>query len=258
MIVNFTKMHGLGNDFVIIDLITQSARINNRHIRKIASRRTGIGCDQVILVSPPKRADADFYYQIFNADGSEAEQCGNGVRCAARFMHDNALTNSSVLSADCKGGSSKLEILETGLISAELMINSLDIQHLPEDIYQLNVGNEHGVLIVEDIAKTPWKKLGAKYSRHKSFKNGANISFMQIDNRNTARLAVYERGVGPSPACGSAACAAVAVGNHLNLLESEATIKFKNGDLLIKVNKQNNIIKMTGPTATVYVGRFKL
>jgi diaminopimelate epimerase len=265
MIVNFTKMHGLGNDFVVIDLITQGARLNKNHITRIANRTFGIGCDQVILITPPTRADADFFYRIYNSDGTEVEQCGNGVRCAAKFFIANGLTNKSKLEADCLGGTMELEVdsaqqqvtVNLGKNYTGVTKHQLNYAGLPHEIYSVSTGNPHGVCIVTNVNDVPIKEWGAKLTIDPIFPNQANIGFMQIVNRDHVILRVFERGVGPTLACGSAACAALLVGKHLNLLNNRAKVEFAYGDLIIDLQNNENLY-MTGPATSVYIGRFRI
>lgn len=264
MIVNFTKMHGLGNDFVVIDLITQGARLNKAQIQQIANRKFGIGCDQVILITPPTRADADFFYRIYNADGQEVEQCGNGVRCAAKFFFNNGLTNKNKMIADCLGGTMELLIEDEQQIAVNLgknytAVTKHELQHneLPKEIYAVSTGNPHGVCIVNDFKNTPVAEWGKILTKEPIFPNEANIGFMQIIDRENVILRVFERGVGPTLACGSAACAALLVGNSLNLLEKKVSVAFEYGVLTIEICPNQTLI-MTGPANSVYIGRFRV
>jgi diaminopimelate epimerase len=265
MIINFTKMHGLGNDFVVIDLITQGARLQKNQLQRIADRKFGIGCDQVILITPPTRSDADFFYRIYNADGQEVEQCGNGARCAAKFFIDNGLSNKSKLTADCLGGSMALNLIDNELVEVNLGTNytnviahSLNNPDLPKEIYSVATGNPHGVCIVENLDRTPVAEWGKILTKNPIFPDEANISFMHIVNREHVELRVYERGVGPTLACGSAACAAMLVGKNLNLLDNRVKVSFQHGDLTIAVNSTDKTLSMTGPANNVYIGRFRV
>jgi diaminopimelate epimerase len=265
MIVNFTKMHGLGNDFVVIDLITQGARLQKSHIKHIADRKFGIGCDQVILITPPTKADVDFFYKIFNADGQEVEQCGNGVRCAARFFIDNGLSNKTQLVVDCQGGTANLKIEDNQNVSVNLGKNftpvvskELNYPKLPTIIHTVSVGNPHGVCIVDDLASTQVKEWGKLLTKDPMFPEGANIGFMQILARDRVQLRVYERGVGLTHACGSGACAAMLVGKALNLLDNKVHVMFEFGELLITYDAQDQSLHMSGPANSVFIGRFKV
>jgi diaminopimelate epimerase len=266
MIVNFTKMHGLGNDFVVIDLISQGARLQKPQIRRIADRKFGIGCDQIILITPPTKEDADFFYRIFNADGEEVEQCGNGARCAAKFFTDNGLSNRNKLIADCLGGRMTFLIDDDQRITVNLGKNytavsnaPLNIPGLPPQIYTVSTGNPHGVLVMDDIINSEQLETwGKQLTNAPMFPQGANISFMQVVDRKTLNLRVYERGVGPSLACGSAACAAMLVGRHLNLLDNKVYVQFEFGDLIIEYSDNDQSISMTGPATSVFIGRFRI
>jgi diaminopimelate epimerase len=265
MIINFTKMHGLGNDFVVIDLITQGARLQKLQIQRIADRKFGIGCDQVILITPPNRGDADFFYRIYNSDGKEVEQCGNGARCAAKFFIDNGLSNKTKLIADCLGGSITLNLIDNGQVEVNLGTNYTEVishplnnSDLPKEIYSVATGNPHGVCIVDNLDRTPVAKWGQLLTKHPIFPNEANIGFMKIINRDHIELRVYERGIGPTLACGSAACAAVLVGRNLNLLDNRVKVSFEHGDLIISINPTDKTLNMTGPANSVYIGRFRI
>lgn len=265
MIVNFTKMHSLGNDFVVIDLITQGARLNKNQIARIANRKFGIGCDQVILITPPNKADADFYYHIYNADGSEAEQCVNGVRCAAKLFLNNGLTNKNKLKADCLAGRIFIDIdseqqlvtINLGNTFGAVTNHKLDYSGLPTEIYSINTGNQHGVCIVDDVTAVPVIEWGQHLTNDKLFPNGANIIFMQIIDNTHALLRVFERGCGPTLACGSGACGAFLVAKHLNLLNNSAKMEFEFGSLSFTLDTDNSL-SMNGPATSVFIGRFRI
>lgn len=264
MIVNFVKMHGLGNDFVVIELITQRTHLNKEHLIKIANRKFGIGCDQVILLTPPQRPDADFYYKIYNPDGSEAEQCVNGLRCAAKLFVDLGLTNKTELVAECLAGVAQVKV-NADLITATwhrdfpaVISKPINFPNLPAQIHTLSIGNPHGVLVVDKLDNHLIKVLGSKLSRDPMFQHGANIGFMQVVDRDTIQLRVFERGAGLTLACGSGACAAVLAGQHLNLLNSQVTVIFKYGKLTVNFNQEQQVLSMSGPATSVYIGRFKI
>jgi diaminopimelate epimerase len=265
MIVNFTKMHGLGNDFVIIELITQGARLHTNHITRLANRTFGVGCDQVILISPPTAPDIDFFYKIYNADGQEVEQCGNGLRCAAKFFYDSGLTNKTRLQAECLAGQAEVTLEPSQLVSVTwdkkhtpVISQDLNIPGYPSKIYQISVGNPHGVCIVDDLATTPILEWGSSLTKNPIFPDQANIGFMQIVDRNNIKLRVFERGAGLTHACGSGACAAVIVGNSIGVLNETVTVHFEFGELIINLDQQLNKLKMTGPANSVFIGRFKI
>jgi diaminopimelate epimerase len=269
-------MHGLGNDFVVIDLITQNVRLHAAQIRRIADRHLGIGCDQVLLIEPPMEPDRDFFYRIYNADGYEVEQCGNGARCAARFFYDSGFTLTPHLKANCLSGPIDFQIEEDGSITVNMGMPKFKPHNIPLDVNEtallypiviedqeikfsaLSVGNPHAVLQVPVIETAPVKTLGPLLAKHSIFPNGTNVEFMQIINRNHIRLRVFERGVGETMACGTGACAAVVAGIRLGLLDNEVKVVFGTGDLIVRWEGGKNPIYMTGPAISVYVGRFRL
>lgn len=276
MLINFTKMHGLGNDFVVIDLITQPFKIRPNHIKRIADRRFGIGCDQVLLIEPPIRSTADFSYRIFNADGQEVEQCGNGIRCVARFFYDMGFTNNHHLKADCLAGPLECVIEKQGQVTVNMGIPKLKpveipfiaekeaLQHsliLHDAEHMLSVvsmGNPHAVLQYPSIEEAPVEKIGALISKHAAFPQGVNVGFMQICNRSQIRLRVFERGVGETHACGTGACAAVVSGILLDQLDNTVEVEFTCGALQVSWQGPNTPVYMTGPANSVFVGRFRL
>lgn len=274
MLINFTKMHGLGNDFVVIDLMTQSVKLRPSHIKRIADRHIGIGCDQVLLIEPPIRPEADFYYRIYNADGHEVEQCGNGARCAARFFYDAGFTNQKTITADCLAGPLEFTIESSDIVTVnmghpkfkEMLTYPLEIENTPYNLHVVSVGNPHAVLQVSDIESAPVKKLGSIISKHAFFPYETNVEFMQIIDRTQIRLRVFERGVGETLACGSGACAAVIAGIGLGLLDPIVEVLFPKGNLKIRwegnilkhKSSKNNAVYMTGPAVSVFIGRFLL
>ncbi len=276
MLINFTKMHGLGNDFVLIELITQSIKLHNAHIKRIANRHLGIGCDQVLLIEPPIRGTADFYFRIFNANGQEVEQCGNGARCAARFFYDMGFTNNRILLADCLGGFLKCKIEEDEnvtinmglpiftpkdipfITNQEALIYPINIENNVLSISSLSMGNPHAIIETPNIESAPVKKIGPLLSKHPSFPKETNVSFMQVIDRSHIRLRVYERGVGETLACGTAACASVVAGIRLGLLDSPTSVIFPQGALKISWNDITSPVYMTGKTNSTFIGRFRL
>ncbi len=265
MLINFTKMHGLGNDFVVIDLITQTARLRTGHIQRIADRHLGIGCDQVLLIEPPTRKTADFYFRIYNANGNEVEQCGNGARCAARFFYDMGFTSNHALEADCLAGPLKFVMNDTGDVTVDMGLPKTEpleypitIENTEYKISILSMGNPHAILQVSDVAEAPVQKIGALISKHRHFPKETNVGFMQLMDKHTIALRVYERGVGETFACGSNACAAVVAGIQQGLLESPVSVIFSKGKLNITWDGVNTPVMMTGPATRVFVGRFRL
>lgn len=269
-------MHGLGNDFVVIDLITQAARLRTNQIRRIADRHLGIGCDQILLIEPPIRTTADFYVRFFNANGDEVEQCGNGARCAARFFYDMGFITHHTLEADCLAGPLKFVMDEQGDVTVNIglpnfkpsaipFLNkteapqySLTVDNTKYAMSVLSMGNPHAIIQVPDITLAPVKKIGALISKHPHFPKETNVGFMQVINKHQIALRVYERGVGETFACGSGACAAVVSGLRLGLLESPVSVIFSKGKLNITWEGLNTPVMMTGPATRVFVGRFRL
>ena len=278
MRIQFSKMHGLGNDFMVIDLVTQRMTLHPELIRRLGHRNFGVGFDQLLIVEPPERPDVDFKYRIFNADGSEVEQCGNGVRCFARFVHERHLTKKMKIKVETKSGVVEPEINNAGWVR----VNMGEPRFLPEQIpfkadsltpltphgiYSVsvldqqieldivNMGNPHAVLLVDDVLTAPVATLGPALESHALFPQRVNVGFMQIVNRGEVRLRVFERGVGETLACGTGACAAAVSGIRRGLLNPEVRVYLAGGPLLIQW-QPNDVVWMTGPTATTFEGSF--
>ncbi len=276
MILRFTKMHGLGNDFVVVNLVTQRARINEDLVRQIADRHLGIGCDQLLLVEPPQDPKADFLYRIFNADGNEVEQCGNGARCFARFVLDNKLIAKKTIVAQTANGMLTLQINDDDSVTVDMgepilepaqipfsasdysITYDIDVEGQPVEISAVSMGNPHAVLLVDDVDNAPVAELGPQIEHHVSFPNRVNVGFMQVLSRDAIRLRVFERGVGETRACGSGACAAVVAGIQRNLLDSRVTVELSGGPLIIEWAGPGKHLTMTGPATTVFRGQIKL
>ena len=274
--MHFVKMHGLGNDFVVIDAIRQQVELAPKAIRHIADRRRGIGCDQVLLVERPQSPDADFRYRIFNADGGEVEQCGNGARCFARFVRDEGLTTKDRIPVETLAGLIELEVLADGQVRVDMGEPVFEPQRIPFqaearapsyalevngenlDIGAVSMGNPHAVLRVEDVAEAPVVRLGPAIEHHPRFPQRANVGFMQILDRGHIRLRVFERGVGETEACGTGACAAVAVGRLQGLLDEEVQVSLPGGDLVISWAGEGAPLYMTGPAERVFEGSIEL
>lgn len=272
MLIRFTKMHGLGNDFVMVDLITQRFKFNETLIRRLANRNTGIGFDQLLVVETPSDPDMDFRYRIYNADGSEVEHCGNGARCFARFVRDKKLTGKHRIAVETAKGKAILHVREDNLVKVDMGVPEVAPEQIPftadsqEVSYPIEVdgqtlqisavsmGNPHGVLQVEDVDSAPVEHLGPLLERHERFPARANIGFMQVVNRNEIRLRVFERGAGETQACGTGACAAVAAGHRLGLLDADVDVHLPGGSLQISWQGGDEPLFMTGPTATVFEG----
>ena len=270
--IHFTKMHGLGNDFVVIDAINQTVNLNPELIRNWADRHFGIGFDQLLLVEKPVSTHADFKYRIFNADGSEVAQCGNGARCFARFVINKGLTDKNELTVDTNAGQLGLFLGENNLITVDMGIP----RHAPADIpmqaeqeskfYTVSIndtekafgavslGNPHAVIQVNDVKTAPVNELGSLLENHLIFPERVNVGFMQIIDRNHIRLRVYERGAAETLACGSGACAAVVVGIEQNLLDHEVRVELPGGELTISWAGRGMPVLMTGPAVAIFDG----
>lgn len=276
MLVKFTKMHGLGNDFMVIDCISQHVHIRPEQVRKLSDRNFGVGFDQLLLVEPPGRPDVDFRYRIFNADGSEVEQCGNGARCFARFVIDHKLTQKSVIRVETANGIIELKLANDGGVVvnmgepillpesvpfiAEAQDNLYEVEH-DGSVYQLSaisMGNPHGVLLVTDVKDSPVESVGPALESHPRFPERANIGFMEIVHRKFVRLRVFERGSGETLACGSGACAAVVAGILRGLLDARVEVKLPGGNLKIEWLGEGHPVMMEGPATTVFEGQVRL
>ena len=272
----FTKMHGLGNDFVVIDCISQSVSLSTEQIRFIANRHFGIGCDQLLLVEDTDVNNADFRYRIFNADGKEVEQCGNGARCFAIFVRDEGLTNKIEIPVVTNTGRITLKIegnnrvtvnMGTPLLKpekipfitdAQAQIYTLEIQGQSIKLSAVSIGNPHAVLRVDDIDSAPVEELGKAIQQDSRFPKSVNVGFMQLLDRQSIKLRVYERGVGETQACGTGACAAVVAGQIQGLLDKTVNVKLLGGNLSIHWAGEQNPVMMQGETATVFKGTISL
>jgi len=276
MLLNFSKMHGLGNDFVMVDAVSNNVFLSKDQIIKLADRHTGIGFDQLLMVEPPYDPDLDFHYRIFNSDGSEVENCGNGARCFARFVRLKGLSNRYRLGVSCKGGKLQLKHERNGSITVSMGVPQFNPAKVPfeankqESTYILrteqqtalcgvvSMGNPHCVLTVEDVDNAPVAELGPQLSNHERFPEQTNVGFMQIISREHIKLRVFERGVGETRACGTGACAAVAVGQMQGLLDENVTVDLPGGTLKINWRGDRSQLKMTGPAEHVYDGQIRL
>lgn len=276
MILKFTKMQGLGNDFVVIDAINQNVQLNAEQIRHIADRHFGVGCDQLLLVETSNLPDVDFRYRIFNADGGEVEQCGNGARCFVRFVHDHGLTDKTEIRVETARGIILPRLEQDGQITvnmgvprlqpadipfvadAEALQYSLSLGNASVQIAAVSMGNPHAVQIVEHIESAPVAEQGALIEHHPRFPQRVNAGFMQIIDEHCIRLRVYERGAGETLACGTGACAAAVAGIRQGLLISPVSVSMRGGDLLIAWAGANAPVLMTGPATRVFEGEISL
>ncbi len=275
MKLRFTKMHGLGNDFVVIDAVRQRVDLDAAAIRRLADRRRGVGCDQVLLVEAPRLPDTAFHYRIFNADGSEVEQCGNGARCFARFVHDQGLSDQAEIPVGTAAGAIRLFVQPDGQVRVDMGVPILDpvriplLADAPALTYDLAVngetiaigavsmGNPHAVLLVEDTDTAPVARLGPRIESHPRFPQRVNVGFMQVLAPDHIRLRVYERGTGETLACGTGACAAMVSGRSRGLLGSRVLVSLPGGDLVIEWSAVGRPVLMTGPAQRVFEGEIE-
>jgi diaminopimelate epimerase len=276
MPVAFTKMHGLGNDFVVFDGINQAIGLTPERVRHIADRRFGVGCDQVLLVERPRSHEADFRYRIFNADGGEVEQCGNGARCFARFVRDRRLTTKDEIAVETLAGVIYPRIEADGQITVNMGVPRFEPRDVPFDaparraVYDLTVngtdievsvlsmGNPHAVQRVDDVDRAPVATQGPLIERHPRFPNRVNAGFMQVVDRGRIRLRVYERGAGETLACGTGACAAVVTGRARGWLDERVRVELSGGALSVAWRGEGEPVWMTGPATTVFEGSIDL
>ena len=279
MKLKFTKMHGLGNDFVVIDGVNQSVALAVDQLRLLADRHFGVGCDQILLVEKASgNADitADFRYRIFNADGGEVEQCGNGARCFVRFVHDRGLTRKNEIRVETLGGLITLKLESNGEITVNMgapkfephdipfdapkraLTYALEVGGKQVDISVVSMGNPHAAQVVADIEQAPVLTEGALIERHPRFPRRVNAGYMQVISRNHIKLRVYERGAGETLACGTGACAAVVAGISRGLLDAAVKVSTRGGDLMVRWQGENLPVWMTGPAVTVFDGEIEL
>ncbi len=298
MKLRFTKMHGLGNDFIVIDLVTQhlseiklAKLISPEFICQLANRNFGIGFDQMLLVEPPMNPTSDFRYRIFNADGSEVEQCGNGARCFARFVQNRKLTKKDRIIVDVANGTIELfvhldknvtvdmgapiflpEQIPMNPVAANQVQNTdkspakiihLTINNKNYAMVCISMGNPHAVLLVDNLKELDIESIGQRIQQHQAFPKSVNVGFMQVNGHDNITLRVYERGAGETLACGTGACAAVIAGQSLGLLDDNVNVELKGGRLHIHYALANGYltdetVKMTGPAQTVFQGVFYL
>ncbi|MBS9436065.1 diaminopimelate epimerase [Photorhabdus noenieputensis] len=274
--MQFSKMHGLGNDFMVVDAVTQNVYFSPELICRLADRHTGVGFDQLLIVEAPYDPDMDFHYRIFNADGSEVAQCGNGARCFARFVRLKGLINKRDIKVSTQSGRMMLSITNDDQVCVNMGEPEFEPHHVPfralraEKTYILRVvertvlcgvvsmGNPHCVIQVPDVETAEVEILGPALESHERFPERANIGFMQILNCGHIRLRVYERGVGETQACGSGACAAVAVGIQQQLLDNHVQVDLPGGSLFICWDGPGKPLYMTGPATHVYDGTIHL
>lgn len=305
MNIQFAKMHGLGNDFMVLDLVSQALEITAEQVQRWSDRHTGVGFDQLLIIQPPDHPEADFGYRIFNADGTPAEQCGNGARCVAKYIADSGLSVKEVIRFETSNGHIETRMLDRNQVEVDMgvpltgasdvpfdvsaarssitdpdggctrhFLNTGDVDQVEngdqvenadrvEDIdcvelIAASIGNPHGVLFVENVARAPVADLGSLLTRHPFFPDRANIGFCQVVDTNFVRLRVFERGVGETRACGTGACAAVVAGRLSGRLDERVKVSLPGGKVRIRWQGEGSPVKMTGPATLVYEGQISL
>lgn len=276
MTLSFTKMHGLGNDFIVIDASSNPISLSPEQVRLLADRRFGVGCDQLLLVEAPNTPNTEFHYRIFNADGTEVEQCGNGARCFARYVYDKGLTNNREIAVGTAGGRIVLHLENDDQVRIDMSVPRLVPKDIPFDApieaisYSLQVdqdtieigavsmGNPHAVLLVDDVRRVPVERLGPIVERHPRFPKHVNVGFMTINARDAIELRVFERGVGETLACGTGACAAVVYGRLRSLLDEQVKVALPGGTLVVSWRGKGHPVWMTGPATVVFEGNVDL
>ena len=272
----FTKMHGLGNDFVVIDATTTPIVLSSDQIRFIADRHTGVGCDQLLMVEPPKTPDTEFYYRIFNADGSEVEQCGNGARCFARFVTEKGLSQNRELNVGTAKGKITLYLEDNDQVRVNMGAPVFDPASIPVAATQeaesysvevdgntvifsaVSMGNPHAVIRVDNVETAPVNQLGPLLELHDFFPARVNVGFMAVKDSRSIDLRVFERGTGETLACGTGACAAVVSGIKAGWLEQEVVVSLPGGQLTVAWSGDDNPVWMTGPATFVFEGNIQL
>ena len=276
MLLKFTKMHGAGNDFVMLDGVRQHIELGREQLRLLADRHFGVGCDQILIVEPAENKEADFRYRIFNADGGEVEQCGNGARCFLRFVHEQKLTTKREIVVETRGGLISPRLEPDGRVTVNMgapifeparipfdggsgaVSEALEVAGETLDISALSMGNPHAVQVVVDIECAPVKESGSLIEHHPRFPKRVNAGFMQVMDRHNLRLRVYERGAGETLSCGTGACAAVVAGIRRGLLDSPVNAATRGGVLTIAWEGDGTPVLMTGPAITVFTGEINL
>ena len=276
MLLKFTKMHGTGNDFVVIDLISQHYKLRSRDVRKLADRHFGVGCDQVLVVEAPRSPDVDFRYRIYNADGLEVEQCGNGARCFARFVRDKKLTTKRVIRVETNAGIIELQVRNNHDVEVNMGAPVLEPEKIPFaaparaasyllqvdstelEIGAVSMGNPHAVLRVDNTDAADVGRLGPLIESHPDFAQRVNVGFMQVVSDSEIKLRVFERGVGETLACGTGACAAVVYGLSRGWLHDSVTVGLPGGKLSVSWAGEGQPVIMTGPTAVVFEGTIRI
>ena len=266
MKLRFTKMHGLGNDFVVLDGIRQKVDLTAAQYRRLADRRLGVGCDQVLVVERAKTPGVDFRYRIFNADGGEVEQCGNGARCFVKYVRSRGLTQKREIRVETLGGIIAPRLDADGEVSVNMgppaieapLVQVVKVEKRAVKMTLLSMGNPHAVQLVRDVEKAPVRTQGPLIERHARFPDRVNAGYMQVLGRGRIALRVWERGAGETLSCGTGACAAVVAGISRKLLDSPVRVQTRGGALTISWAGGHNAVWMKGPAETVYDGTIDL
>lgn len=280
MLVHFSKMHGIGNDFMVIDGINQSIYLNKAQISRLAHRNFGIGFDQILLIEPPQHPDTDFHFRIFNADGSESGHCGNGARCVAKYVRQRGLSWKKNLRLSTSTSTIEAQLEDNGLVTINMGAPRFEPEQIPlrfaekasayglevdgvrYQVGALSMGNPHCVIKVNDIEQAPVERVGPGMSKHNYFPEQANVGFMQVIDRENIKLRVFERGVGETLACGTGACAAMVVSRLQNLTDKKVKVTLPGGSLWIEWQGSNvndeSVVSMTGPAKWVFEGQIEL
>lgn len=276
MKLRFTKMQGAGNDFVVIDATRNPIELTRDEVQRLCDRRFGVGCDQVLIVERARHPGTDFYYRIYNADGGEVQQCGNGARCFARFVHDHGLTAKLEIRVETVSGVIAPRLEADGTVTVDMGVPEFEPARIPftaparaltypldvngtiREISAVSMGNPHAVQVVQDVDAAPVTSEGPLVERHARFPERVNAGYMQVLDRHTVRLRVFERGSGETLACGTGACAAVVSGIQRGLLESPVQVHTRGGDLGIRWNGEGSPVFMTGAAVTVFEGEIEL
>jgi diaminopimelate epimerase len=280
MLIPFTKMHGLGNDFIVLDAVSNHFTLSSQQIKRLGNRHFGVGFDQLLMIEPPSQGDVDFDYRIFNADGNEVEHCGNGARCFAKFVQQKRLSEKNPIRVKTMNGVLELKINAEGNVTVDMGAPSFTPEQVPfvsqeqavkysrvlddngasleVEFAALSVGNPHAVILADDIDSAPVEKVGKLLGAHADFPNGVNVGFMEIVDRRTVKVRVFERGVGETLACGTGACAAVVSGCVAGLLDDTVLVKLQGGELTVSWNQGQSSVLMTGPASSVFEGSIEV
>jgi len=266
MKIAFTKMHGAGNDFVVLDATKAAFNLNKEQLKKIADRHLGVGCDQILVVEQPRSGGADFRYRIFNADGGEVEQCGNGARCFVKFVHQKGLTTKREIRVETLAGPIVPRLEADGEVSVEMgppafgspLIERIEINGKPAEVAILSIGNPHAVQVVADVESAPVTTQGPLLEHHPRFPGRVNAGYLQVLDRHRIALRVWERGAGETLSCGTGACAAVVSGILRGLLDSPVQVATRGGALTISWAGGDNAVWMKGPAQTVFEGTIEV